>query len=68
MKRLSYNQAARKSVYCTHAVHVTIIDPQHHYSGDQHELAIAECDCADREPSTPPGEGEHDDDGPSTGT
>ena len=59
MKRVSYDQAARKSVYCTHGVHVTIVDPQHHYSGDPHGIELAECDCTAVGPSTQPGEGEH---------
>ena len=60
MKRLTYEQATRKSVYCVQGVHVTITDPQHHYSGDPHGLELSECDCVS-EPSTPTGEGERSD-------
>ena len=55
MKRLTYEQAARKSVYCVQGVHVTITDPQHSYSGDPHGIELTECDCVS-EPSTPTGE------------
>lgn len=59
IRRLAYVQHAHRSVYCVGGrFHLTITDPLHHYSGDAHALALAECDCG-RPASTREGEADN---------
>ena len=65
-KRLSHDDSARKHVYCTARGHLTITNPLHLYSGEEHKLEFSECDC-EATPSTRTGEDEDDGEADSDG-
>jgi len=44
VKRLSYDQPRRRSVYCLRGGHITITDA-HPNSGDAHGIVLGPCDC-----------------------